>query len=108
MQSFVLGERLRDAGLDVVLHCASATGIGSFKSQMKKADGSGATFAVIIGEDEAAANMVTVKSMRSEDFENNQTSVPFDTAVDYLVDQIVGDNHDETLCDNPNHIHTHH
>ena len=29
MQSFVLGERLRDAGLDVVLHCASATGIGS-------------------------------------------------------------------------------
>jgi histidyl-tRNA synthetase len=108
MQSFVLGERLRDAGLDVVLHCASATGIGSFKSQMKKADASGAAFAVIIGEDEAAAETVTVKSMRSEDFANNQTSVPFDTAVDYLVDQIVGADHDESQCDNPNHIHLHH
>lgn len=108
MQSFVLGERLRDAGLDVVLHCASATGIGSFKSQMKKADASGAAFAVIIGEDEAAAETVTVKSMRSDDFANNQTSVPFDTAVDYLVDQIVGADHDESQCDNPNHIHIHH
>ncbi len=108
MQSFVLGERLRDAGLDVVLHCASATGIGSFKSQMKKADASGAAFAVIIGEDEAAADTVTVKSMRSEDFANNQVSVPFDTAVDYLVDQIVGADHDESQCDNPNHIHLHH
>ncbi len=108
MQSFVLGERLRDAGLDVVLHCASATGIGSFKSQMKKADASGAAFAVIIGEDEAAAETVTVKSMRSEDFANNQVSVPFDTAVDYLVDQIVGADHDESQCDNPNHIHLHH
>lgn len=108
MQSFVLGERLRDAGLDVVLHCASATGIGSFKSQMKKADASGAAFAVIIGEDEAAAETVTVKSMRSEDFANNQTSVPFDTAADYLVDQIVGADHDESQCDNPNHIHLHH
>jgi histidyl-tRNA synthetase len=108
MQSFVLGERLRDAGLDVVLHCASATGIGSFKSQMKKADASGAAFAVIIGEDEAAGETVTVKSMRSDDFANNQTSVPFDTAVDYLVDQIVGADHNESQCDNPNHIHIHH
>jgi histidyl-tRNA synthetase len=108
MQSFVLGERLRDAGLDVVLHCASATGIGSFKSQMKKADASGAAFAVIIGEDEAAGETVTVKSMRSDDFANNQTSVPFDTAVDYLVDQIVGADHSESQCDNPNHIHIHH
>nr|WP_315485878.1 histidine--tRNA ligase [uncultured Undibacterium sp.] len=108
MQSFVLGERLRDAGLDVVLHCASATGIGSFKSQMKKADASGAAFAVIIGEDEAKAETVTVKSMRSDDFANNQISVPFDTAVDYLVDQIVGADHDESQCDNPNHIHIHH
>ncbi|WP_395007425.1 histidine--tRNA ligase [Undibacterium sp.] len=108
MQSFVLGERLRDAGLDVVLHCASATGIGSFKSQMKKADASGAAFAVIIGEDEAAAETVTVKAMRSDDFANNQTSVPFDTAVDYLVDQIVGADQDESQSNNPNHIHIHH
>lgn len=108
MQSFVLGERLRDAGLDVVLHCASSTGIGSFKSQMKKADSSGAAFAVIIGEDEASANTVTVKALRSDDVQNNQVNVPFDTAVDYLVDQIVGSDDDHTGCNDPTHIHLHH
>ncbi|MBY0574576.1 MAG: histidine--tRNA ligase [Undibacterium sp.] len=109
MQSFVLGERLRDAGLDVVLHCASNTGIGSFKSQMKKADASGAAFAAIIGEDEAASETVTIKDLRSSDFENNQTSVPYGAAVDYLLDQIIGEseNKDEHHCDNPNHVHLH-
>ena len=65
MQAFVLAERLRDAGLDVILHCASATGAGSLKSQMKKADASGAAFAVIIGEDEVASHTAAVKSMRA-------------------------------------------
>jgi histidyl-tRNA synthetase len=108
MQSFVLGERLRDAGLDVVLHCASATGVGSFKSQMKKADGSGAAYAVIIGEDEAASNNVVVKDLRSDDQNNNQITVPFDTAVDYLVDQITGSADDHDGCTDPTHIHLHH
>lgn len=107
-QSFVLGERLRDAGLDVVLHCASATGAGSFKSQMKKADASGAAYAVIIGEDEAAANTVTIKAMRSEDLDNNQVNVPFSATVDYLVDQMTGALESDDCCDNPNHIHIHH
>ncbi|MGE5095307.1 MAG: histidine--tRNA ligase [Betaproteobacteria bacterium] len=52
-------ERMRDAGLQVVLGAG-----GSFKAQMKKADASGARFAVIIGDDEVAANKVTVKPMR--------------------------------------------
>jgi histidyl-tRNA synthetase len=108
MQSFVLGERLRDAGLDVVLHCASAAGVGSFKSQMKKADGSGAAYAVIIGEDEAASNNVVVKDLRSDDQNNNQITVPFDTAVDYLVDQITGSADDHDGCTDPTHIHLHH
>lgn len=107
-QSFILGERLRDAGLDVVLHCATAAGAGSFKSQMKKADGSGAAYAVIIGEDELAAHTVSIKAMRAEATENNQVSVPFDTAIDYLVDQIAGGDHDHDCCDDPNHIHIHH
>ncbi|MFZ6672420.1 histidine--tRNA ligase [Undibacterium sp. Xuan67W] len=107
-QSFVLGERLRDAGLDVVLHCATASGVGSFKSQMKKADASGAAYAVIIGEDEASANTIVVKAMRSNDMENNQVSVPFDTAVDYLVDQITGVDDADHCCDDPTHIHIHH
>ena len=43
-------------------HC----GGGSFKSQMKKADKSNADYALIIGEDEAAAGQVTVKSLRAD------------------------------------------
>ncbi|MDX3905382.1 MAG: histidine--tRNA ligase [Pigmentiphaga sp.] len=57
-----LAENLRDAGLDVILHCGS----GGFKSQMKRADGSGAEFAVIIGEDELADGAASVKALRTE------------------------------------------
>ena len=48
-QAWKAAEATRSARLTVVLHC----GGGSFKSQMKRANGSGARFAVIIGEDEA-------------------------------------------------------
>jgi len=54
-----LAEEWRDAGRSVVLGAG-----GSFKSQMKKADASGARFAVIIGDDEVAAKKVTVKPLR--------------------------------------------
>ncbi|QAU34858.1 histidine--tRNA ligase [Janthinobacterium sp. 17J80-10] len=105
MQAFVLAERLRDAGLDVVLHCAAATGAGSFKSQMKRADGSGAAFAAIIGEDEVAAGKVTIKAMRAEEEQNKQVTVAFEEAVNHVVDQIVGtDEHDH----DHEHIHYHH
>ncbi|TAG70637.1 MAG: histidine--tRNA ligase, partial [Burkholderiales bacterium] len=49
-----LAEALRDAGLAVAQHA----GGGSFKSQMKKADASGARFALIVGDNEAAAGTV--------------------------------------------------
>jgi len=51
---------LRGRGLAVVFHC----GGGSFKSQMKRADASGARFAVIIGDDEAGRQVVSLKPMR--------------------------------------------
>jgi histidyl-tRNA synthetase len=41
-------------------------GGGSFKSQMKKADKSGAEVALIWGEDEVAADSVTLKTLRAE------------------------------------------
>jgi len=68
--ALAVAERLRDAGVSAVLHC----GGGSFKSQMKKADASGARFAVIIGEDEAARGMVSLKPLR-EAAEQAQASV---------------------------------
>ena len=55
-----VAENLRDSGLRVLLHC----GGGSFKSQMKKADGSAAACAIIIGDDEVAANAVMLKPLR--------------------------------------------
>jgi histidyl-tRNA synthetase len=60
--AMVAAETMRDAGLKVTLHC----GGGSFKSQMKKADASGARHAVIIGDDEAAAGEASVKPLRME------------------------------------------
>ncbi|MGE5526388.1 MAG: histidine--tRNA ligase [Rhodospirillaceae bacterium] len=56
-----VAEALRDAGLAVVLHC----GGGSFKSQMKKADASGARYAAIIGDDEAQAGELSLKPLRA-------------------------------------------
>lgn len=53
-------ERFRAEGLNAILHC----GGGSFKSQMKKADASGARFAVIIGDDEAKEGEVSIKPLR--------------------------------------------
>jgi histidyl-tRNA synthetase len=53
-------EQLRDHGLHVLLHC----GGGSFKSQMKKADASGARYALIIGDDEAGTGEVSLKPLR--------------------------------------------
>jgi histidyl-tRNA synthetase len=65
MQAFVLAERIRDAGLDVVLHCAVASGAGSFKSQMKKADASGVAFARSSATTKIANGTAAVKAMRA-------------------------------------------
>jgi histidyl-tRNA synthetase len=54
-------ERLRDAGLSVILHA----GESSLKSQMKRADASGARYAVIVGEQEAAGSAAAVKALRA-------------------------------------------
>lgn len=53
---------LRDQGIKVILHC----GGGSFKVQMRKADASGARFAVIIGDDEVKAGLISVKPLREK------------------------------------------
>jgi len=77
-----VAEGLRDQGIDVLFHC----GGGSFKSQMKKADASGASFAVIIGDDEANAGEVTLKPLRATDgIQNEQKRV----GVDHVADEIM-------------------
>ncbi len=57
-------QALRARGVAVQMHAAATAEIGSFKSQFKRADASGARFALIFGEDEIAQGMVIVKSLR--------------------------------------------
>lgn len=77
-QVFKTAQQLRAAGVAVQMHAAaggSAEGMGSMKSQFKKADGSGARFALIFGADELAAGKVTVKSLRDGAGEQVQQSL---------------------------------
>jgi histidyl-tRNA synthetase len=63
-KGLVLAERMRNAnpGLSILSNC----GGGSFKSQMKKADKSGAAIALILGENEMADQTVTIKFLREQ------------------------------------------
>ena len=54
-----VAEALRDAGHAIIVNA----GGGSFKAQMKRADASGARYALIVGDDEAAAQTVAVKPL---------------------------------------------
>ena len=81
-----VAESLRDRGIDVLFHC----GGGGFKSQMKKADASGAAFAVIIGDDEASAGEASLKPLRSVGEEpNEQRRIGVDRLADEIIDSIV-------------------
>ncbi len=60
-------QALRRAGVQVQMHAGNAAGgegMGSMKTQLKKADSSGARYALIFGADELAQNLVLVKSLR--------------------------------------------
>ena len=61
---FQLAEQLRDAWPDLSLQIN--LGGGSFKTQFKRADKSGAEFALVLGDDEAARGVVAVKALRRE------------------------------------------
>lgn len=57
-----IAEILRDQNITIAMHC----GGGSFKSQMKRADASGARYAIILGDNEAQSNQVSIKALREE------------------------------------------
>ncbi len=69
-------QSLRSMGVSVQMHAPanSSEGMGSMKSQFKKADSSGASFALVFGPDELAQGQVTVKSLR--DGQGAQRSEP--------------------------------
>jgi len=82
-RAFALAEELRDKidGIQVEMNL----GGGSFKSQMKKADKSGAEFALILGEQELADEKIGIKPMRSTE---EQSSVALDALVATLAEKL--------------------
>lgn len=83
-RAFTMAEELRDGGLNVVFHA----GGGGFKSQMKKADSSGALAAVILGEDELKAGQVSVKVLRGE---SRQITIDQTELVDTICELLFGE-----------------
>lgn len=83
LNALLLADQLRQdhSWLRVQTHC----GGGSFKSQLKKADKSGARFALLLGEDEIANQSVTVKDLRSG---AEQQTLALDAVSDWLAEHI--------------------
>ncbi len=57
-------QALRSAGVSIQMHASAPEGMGSMKSQFKRADASGARYAIVFGPDEIAQGFVTIKSLR--------------------------------------------
>ena len=78
-QGMIFAEQIRDTlpNLRLQLNCNG----GSFKSQFKKADKSGARFAIIIGEDEALRGEVSIKFLREE---QEQQTLSYADAISFL------------------------
>nr|WP_256355197.1 histidine--tRNA ligase [Pseudomonas sp. PDM33] len=79
LAALTLAEKLREAipGLRLLVNA----GAGSFKSQFKKADKSGAQFAMILGDDELANRVVGFKPLRGE---GEQQNIAWDALPEHL------------------------
>ena len=76
-KAITFANQLRQVGISVQLHC----GAGSLKNQMKKADKSGAEFALILAEDELAKNAVAFKSLRQR---VEQQNIPYKELIIFM------------------------
>lgn len=81
LKGMQIAEQIRDAYPDkkMITHC----GGGSFKSQLKKADKSGADIALILAEDELENSQLAVKYLREK---KEQTTVKFDDLIEFIAD----------------------
>ena len=82
--SLYIAENLRNQipGLRLITHCGS----GSFKSQFKKADRSGARWTLILGNDEVVQRVIGVKAMDI----GEQETIPWDALTTYLICKLSG------------------
>jgi len=87
--AFAVSEQMRDAGLKVCTHAGEA----SLKSQMKRADASGAHYAMIVGEEELGEGKVAIKALRGgaqgERFAQQQERVALDQASQILAKRLM-------------------
>lgn len=83
LNALLLADNLRTehSWLRIQTHC----GGGSFKSQLKRADKSGARFALLLGEDEVANNSVTVKDLRTD---AEQQAMSLEAVSEWLAEHI--------------------
>jgi len=94
--AFSTAELLRDESLRVIVHC----GGGGFKAQIKKADQSGADFAVIIGGDEVTDNTAQLKPLREmsglegSSYSSRQQCIPVARLADAIYDYYIGQSDD--------------
>jgi histidyl-tRNA synthetase len=79
-QAMAVLERLRQAGVSVLMHA----GGGGMKAQFKRADASGAQYALIFGDDELARGEVALKSLR--DTAVPQRSLPLASAANWAAE----------------------
>lgn len=79
-----LAERLRD-DLPELRLVANMSG-GSFKAQLKRADKSGATYALIVGDDEIDNNNVTLKPLRNKDAA--QETLAYEALIELLAQKL--------------------
>lgn len=79
LAALTLSERLRDGSPSLRLQVNA--GGGSFKNQFKKADRSGALFALVLGEDELAREVVGFKPLRGQ---GDQQEIAWDALADHL------------------------
>lgn len=79
-RGLALAEQLRERlpSLRLRMNCSG----GGFKAQFRRADHSGARFALILGEDEVKADVVAMKPLR--DAQGEQATLPYDQAAAYL------------------------
>jgi histidyl-tRNA synthetase len=81
-----LARQMRQAIAEGVIIMDASSG-SSFKSQFKRADKSGAAYALVLGEDEVSANTVSLKYLR--DASQQQVTMPVDSMIEHLKKEIV-------------------
>ncbi len=85
LAGLALAEKLRDTHPQLRLLVNSAS--GSFKSQLKRADNSGASYALILGDNEVAEETITIKPLRNKQLQ--QQTIPLSNLDELIISELI-------------------